>query len=226
MRSGPRQTMARGAFRRPSCAVTEVTLRRLARSRPAAPNLNGPWRVAASRRGPGSPLRARRLRRRLWLPSGTQRSSSRGLYMGVAMAAGCSVLALPSEGPPMYMGGSCGGSPRSVGLPTPSVAVRSAISIGTRAPIRVFCVSCAASSTVARAAGRCTEEALAGVELLLRCGPDEFLAAVPADQLLILKVHEATPSLRLAVPLRVTRREPGNPVSLEPQQARAPQFDA
>src|SRR5713101_1388513 len=51
---------------------------------------------------------------------------------------------------------------------------------------------CTASNAVARAADRCIQKALARVELLLPCGPDEFLATVLADQLLILKVHEAT----------------------------------
>src|SRR5713226_9266112 len=51
---------------------------------------------------------------------------------------------------------------------------------------------CTASNAVARAADRSIQKALARVELLLPCGPDEFLATVLADQLLILKVHEAT----------------------------------
>src|SRR6266852_6796169 len=51
---------------------------------------------------------------------------------------------------------------------------------------------CTASNAVARAADRCIQKAPARVELLLPCGPDEFLATVLADQLLILKGHEAT----------------------------------
>src|SRR5712692_7956380 len=77
------------------------------------------------------------------------------------------------------------------------------LALATRAPVAGPAVAvgsdavrvrplCAVSNAVARAAGRCIQKALARVELLLRCGPDEFLATVPADQLLILKVHEAT----------------------------------